>query len=98
MSVVIVGGNERMERRYLDVCKQYNCKGKVFTKTHGELRSKIGSPDMLIVFTNTVSHKMMHCAVDEAKRCNAKIERLHTSSLNALQTALKSHMEQESRV
>ncbi len=32
MSVVIVGGNERMERQYADLCKEYSCKAKVFTK------------------------------------------------------------------
>ena len=28
MSVVIVGGHDRMVRQYMDICKKYNCKGK----------------------------------------------------------------------
>ena len=32
MSVVIVGGNECMERRYKDICKSYQCRAKVFTR------------------------------------------------------------------
>ena len=31
MSVVVVGGNDRMATRYKDICKSYNCKAKVFT-------------------------------------------------------------------
>ena len=31
MSVVIVGGNERMECKYKDICKKRGCKAKVFT-------------------------------------------------------------------
>ena len=32
MSVVVVGGNDRMATRYKDICKSYNCKAKVFTQ------------------------------------------------------------------
>ena len=37
MSVVIVGGNERMERRYKDLCEDFQCRAKVFTKPRGGL-------------------------------------------------------------
>ena len=55
----------------------------------GNLSEKIGSPDLLILFTNTVSHKMVHCAVTEAEKCNAQIVRCHTSSGNALNEILQ---------
>ena len=32
MSIVIVGGNERMVSQYEDICKGYWCKAKVFAK------------------------------------------------------------------
>lgn len=32
MSIVIIGGHERMETQYKQICKQYKCKAKVFTK------------------------------------------------------------------
>ena len=48
MSVVIVGGNECMERRYKDLCENYQCQAKVFTKPRGGLRDKVGSPDLMI--------------------------------------------------
>lgn len=57
MSVVIVGGNECMTRRYIELCEAYNCKAKVFPKLAGGMRN-VGSPDLLILFTNTMSHKM----------------------------------------
>ena len=60
MSVVIIGGNERMETRYADICKAYGYdKAKVFVKENSSLKKKVGTPDLLILFTNTVSHKMM---------------------------------------
>ncbi|MFQ7527408.1 MAG: DUF2325 domain-containing protein [Mediterraneibacter gnavus] len=50
---------------------------------------KIGTPDLVVLFTNTVSHKMVRCAVEEAGRCNAEIIRCHTSSKNALEDILE---------
>lgn len=92
MSVVIIGGNERMERLYQEACLAHGCKrAKVFTKVGGEIRKKLGSADLYILFTNTVSHKMVLCALDEAKKCNARVERCHSSSLCALRTILENH-------
>ena len=58
MSVVILGGNECMERRYRELCESYQCQSKIFTKPAGGLRNKLGSPDLTIFFTNTMSHKI----------------------------------------
>ena len=75
--------------QYTDICKGYGYKAKIFPKENGSIRKKIGSPDLLILFTNTVSHKMVHCAVTEAEKCNAQIVRCHTSSGNALNEILQ---------
>ena len=32
MSIVIIGGNERMVTRYENLCESYGCKAKVFVK------------------------------------------------------------------
>lgn len=89
MSVVIIGGHDRMVQQYKKICKEHHCKAKVFTQMSGNLKEKIGSPDLLILFTNTVSHKMVHCAVNEAEKCNADIVRCHTSSGAALNEILR---------
>ena len=84
MSVVIIGGHDRMVRQYKQICKEHKCRAKVFTQMPGNLRNQIGKPDVVILFTNTVSHKMVKCAVTEAEKSNANIIRCHTSSENAL--------------
>ncbi|MDO5146219.1 MAG: DUF2325 domain-containing protein [Eubacteriales bacterium] len=88
MSVVIVGGHDRMVSQYKKICKEHKCKAKIFTQMRGNLSTQIGKPDLLILFTNTVSHKMVRCAVAEAEKCQAEIVRCHTSSQNALQEIL----------
>ena len=89
MSVVIIGGHDRMVCQYKEICKAHNCKAKVFTQMSGNLSSQIGSPDLVVLFTNTVSHKMVRCAVAEAAKCNADVVRCHTSSGNALTEILE---------
>ncbi len=84
MSVVIIGGHDRMICHYRKVCENHNCKAKIFTHMTGELKNQIGNPDLIVLFTNTVSHKMVRCAVAEAERTNASLVRCHTSSKSAL--------------
>lgn len=67
MSVVIIGGNERMEHQYKQICKKYKCKAKVFTRMAGNLKTQIGQPDLIILFTSTVAHKMVHCALERSR-------------------------------
>lgn len=89
MSIVIVGGHDRMVCQYKKICKQYHCKAKVFTHMSADLNKQMGTPDLFVLFTNTVSHKMVKCALDEAKRSNAKVVRCHTSSGSALSDILQ---------
>ena len=89
MSVVIVGGHDRMVCQYKKICKNYHCRAKIFTQMSGNLKEMIGSPDLLILFTSTVSHKMVRCAVSEAEKCHADIVRCHTSSGAALNEILE---------
>ena len=88
MSVVIVGGHDRMVRQYMDICKKYNCKGKVFTQLPGNFKGQIGQADLIILFTSTVSHIMVNGAVQAAEKNNITIERSHSSSSSALKRIL----------
>lgn len=94
MSVVIVGGNDCMVCRYKRICKEFDYKAKVFTQVPSDFKSKIGSPDLVVLFTNTVSHSMVRCALKEAQRKNVDIVRSHTSSSSALKTILAARMEE----
>ena len=87
MSVVIVGGNECMTRQYKELCREYGCKAKVFTQMTTGLKD-LGSPDLVVLFTSTVSHKMVQCAL---KGNEARIARSHSSSIAALRSILSEH-------
>ncbi|ABX41574.1 DUF2325 domain-containing protein [Lachnoclostridium phytofermentans] len=92
MSVVIIGGHDRMVCQYKKICQSYQCKAKVFTQMPNKLRDQIGSPDLIVLFTNTVSHKMIRCALAEAEKNQVDVIRSHTSSGNALIGILEQKM------
>ena len=43
MSIVIVGGHDRMVGQYKKICKSYKCKCKVFTQMEADFGKKIGN-------------------------------------------------------
>ena len=98
MSVVIFGGNECIERRYKDICREYCCEAKVFAKPVGVLKNKLGNPDLMIFFTSAMSHKMLRGALSEVKGRNTVIEHCRTSSGSALRKILEKHVLQKGSV
>jgi hypothetical protein len=89
MSLVLVGGHDRMHREYQNVCEHFNCNSKIYTQMPANFNKSIGVPDRIILFTNTVSHKMVKVAVREARRKNIPISRCHSSSATALHELLQ---------
>ena len=49
MSIVIIGGHDRMVRQYETICKKHNCKAKIFTQMPSCLNKKIGNPDLVVL-------------------------------------------------
>lgn len=89
MGIVIIGGNECMEGKYQDICQQHGHTAKVFVKNQGVITKKIGNPDLMILFTNTVSHAMVNSALSEAKKYNIPVHRSKSSSASALRNILQ---------
>jgi hypothetical protein len=89
MSIVIIGGHERMASQYDSICKEYGHDAKIFTKENGKISKKFGTPDLMILFTNTVSHKMVHSALQVSKKNNIPVERIHSSSACSLKSVFE---------
>jgi len=91
MSIVIVGGHDRMHNRYKEICKKFGCKCKVFTQCPASFKQQIGAPDIIIIFTKTVAHKMLSVAQNAALKTGAKIKHCNSSSVFALTDVLNEH-------
>lgn len=79
-----------MTRQYLDLCSKYKCKAKVYPKMSNGLRN-IGCPDLLVLFTGTMSHKMVHCVMGDLDS-RTRVARSHSSSMAALKGILEEHV------
>ncbi len=90
MSIVIIGGNECMEREYKNLCKKHGCRAKVFCKYKNSMCDRIGNPDLMVLFTHTVSHKMVQTALGSVPS-QTTIVRSHTSSLASLKQILEAN-------
>lgn len=88
MSIVLIGGHERMKERYATNAKKMGHKMKVMSKMEASFARRIGSPDGIIIFTNTVSHKMVRVTESMAKKNGVPIVKCHTSSQNALDSTI----------
>lgn len=80
-----------MKHRYEEICLGCGCSAKVYTKENSAIRKKIGTPDLMVFFTNTVSHKMVTAASQLAKQQGIPIARCHSSSASALTAVLTEH-------
>lgn len=91
MSIVVVGGNDRMATRYKDICRSYNCKAKVFTQMPSDFENKLGEPDLMVVFTSTCSHKMLSRVNQRSHKYNIPVARVHSASVSALKNLLNQY-------
>lgn len=90
MSVVIIGGNECMVRQYQGFMPEIPVRCKGYSQKQSSLKG-LGNPDLLVLFTGTVSHKLMRNALNEIKGSDIRITRSHTSSMSALKHILDEH-------
>ncbi|MBP1542832.1 MAG: DUF2325 domain-containing protein [Oscillospiraceae bacterium] len=91
MSVVVVGGNDRMATRYKEICRSYSFKAKVFTQMPADFDNKLGSPDLMVVFTDTCSHKMVNSVNRRSEKYDIPVVRVHSASVNALKSVLSQY-------
>lgn len=88
MSVVIIGGHDRMTCQYKNICSGYGCRAKVYTQAVSNLEGMIGQPDLIILFTNPVSHKMAKIARKKAALNDIALVQSHCGSGSALKAIL----------
>ncbi|BBE31429.1 hypothetical protein OSSY52_15700 [Tepiditoga spiralis] len=90
MCVAIIGGIKGIENKYKTLLKKHGIKKyKIFNTMVPDFQKKIKNVDALILFTNTVSHKLSTVSSKICKKNNICIKRTHSSSLNKLDEKIK---------
>ncbi|MDR0635640.1 MAG: DUF2325 domain-containing protein [Treponema sp.] len=88
MNVVIIGGNDRMVCRYRDICREHGCKAKIYTQPKGNLECLMGSPELIVLFTNPVAHEMIRIAKKIAAAQAIPLVQSHCASCSSLRNVL----------
>jgi hypothetical protein len=78
-----------MVHQYKDICKEYDCKVKVYTQSKCNLEDSLGNPDLIILFTNPVSHEMAQITRRSAARRDITLVQSHCGSGSALRAILR---------
>ncbi len=88
MSIIIIGGHDKMVTRYREMCEKRGHQAKVYTQHSAQFEKVMGQPDVIILFTEKVAHKMVTVVVQKAKRNRIPILRSHSSSATSLDNLL----------
>lgn len=88
MSIVIVGGNNSVDAHYQDIRKKSNCKSKVFTQMPADFEKNLRNPDLIVVFTEICSHKMLGTVKKSSEKSGVPVEQIISSRVSALKEFL----------
>ncbi|MCX7770358.1 MAG: DUF2325 domain-containing protein [Proteobacteria bacterium] len=95
MSIVLIGGIDRLVAEYMDIAKDMGIKLKVITKLSKDMDKKIVGADRVIVFTDKISHKAKNIAVKTAKSKNIPIFFCHSSGVCSLKNCINCILSRE---
>jgi len=88
MSILLIGGLDRMHGEYIHIGSKRGHNLKVYTQLPTRFEKVMGKPDGIVLFTGTVSHAMVKVAMKLARSRNIPVIRSHSSSLTALEREL----------
>lgn len=89
MCAALVGGMDRLKREYINTAKDQGITLKVFTGQESNISQRLGDVDMVIIFTNKVSHEAKKKAFKIAKTQNIPLQLLHACGVSTLSEHLR---------
>jgi len=89
MTVALIGGMDRLERHYRQEADKLGIELKVFNRPTAEISSKIGSADVLIIFTNKVSHRARREVMSMARSRSIPVFQCHSCGVCRLRDCFK---------
>ncbi|WP_028575842.1 DUF2325 domain-containing protein [Desulfonatronovibrio hydrogenovorans] len=89
MTAAIIGGMDRLQPHYQKTAKKAGYKLKMFTGTENTINERIGNIDLMIIFTNKVSHSARKCALNAAKAENIPVMMCHSCGVSTLKECLE---------
>ncbi|EGY25608.1 hypothetical protein DA2_2088 [Desulfovibrio sp. A2] len=89
MCAALIGGMDRLKRDYINAALASGVDLKVFTGKENRIADKLGQADLVIVFTNKISHAAKREVVQHAKANSIPVQMLHSCGVSTLRQALE---------
>lgn len=88
MSIVLVGGMDRLGEKYREVARDLGMDLRIFSQAKQNLGSRIKHADAVVIFTNKVSHHARHEAFNAAKKQGIPVVMHHACGVCTLRDCL----------
>lgn len=88
MCAAVIGGMDRLKRDYINAAKKEGYRLKVLTGKENRIAGKLGSADLLILFTNQLSHSARREALAHARKKNIPVVQSHSCGVSSLRDSL----------
>ncbi|MDD6181593.1 MAG: DUF2325 domain-containing protein [Desulfovibrionaceae bacterium] len=90
MCAALIGGMDRLRQEYINAARKQGISLRCFNGGECGIETKLGSPDMLIMFTNMISHEARKKVVAVARGQNIPLHMLHSCGVSSLRNCLAS--------
>lgn len=85
----IIAGMDRLKPDYMETCREAGHEVKCIAKNEKKFTGKIGNPDLILVFTNKISHGARDKAILVAKKKGIHLEMFHSCGVSSLKEFLR---------
>lgn len=89
MSVVVLGGLDRLSPFYKQTGKSLGCDVRHIRQTLPDLAQRLGSVQGIVLFTGMVSHRILREVADKARQLNIPVDYCSGSGISALKKSLQ---------
>ncbi len=67
MCLALIGGMDRLDKHCMEVAKRAGISLQIFIKSQTNIAAKLKKADVMLIFTNKVSHRVKSEAMNAAK-------------------------------
>ena len=89
MCAVLIGGMDRLHRKYIETAKSLGVNLKVFAGQERSIKKQLGGADLLILCTGKVSHSARQEVTNHASLKKIPLFMIHSSGVSSLRYCIE---------
>ncbi len=89
MSITLIGGIDRLKQDYIKTARKSGVELKCILHDTPDLKSRIGNPDKIIIFTRQISHEARRKTLEHARSQKIELHMLHACSISSLTKCIR---------